>query len=201
MDDKSNIEILREFAKVTNRTIVVKEFPYPLSGIRTFQKYKRIVYIPNNFEKTCFFIWFSDPYAKIGCPTIFCGAFIPLSSRIKSRINIRNKNILDKFNIFLDTKTNKIGNEHFDSRVVITGNINTPAKRLLSQSKIQNQLLKALEIARFMNISINEYNIDFVPELKNTSYLSIINPQSWDIERDDIENIFRQMEKIRNVIN
>ncbi|OQX80825.1 MAG: hypothetical protein B6D64_02760 [Bacteroidetes bacterium 4484_276] len=89
MDDKSNIEILREFAKVTNRTIVAKEFPYPLTGIRTFQKYKRIVYVPNNFEKTSYFIWFSDPYAKIGCPTVFCGAFIPLSARIKSIINIR----------------------------------------------------------------------------------------------------------------
>ena len=79
MNKKSNIEVLREFAKATNRAIVDKEVPYPKTGVRTFQKFKRTVCIPNNSENTSFFIWFSDPYAKIGSPTIFCGAFIPLS--------------------------------------------------------------------------------------------------------------------------
>ena len=201
MMEKPNIEILREFAKSTNRSIVDKEIPYPLTGIRTFRKYKRMIYVPNNPENTSYFIWFSDPYAKIGLPTIFSGAFIPLSSRIKSRINIRNKNILDKLNIFSKTKSNKIGNYRFDSKVVISGNVDSSVKRLLSQSRIQDQLLKALEIEQFMNISLNEYKIDFIPEFKGTPYLSIINPQSWDLERNDIEKIFRQIEKIRNVIN
>ena len=201
MEDRSDTEILKEFAKSTNRSIVDREIPYPLTGIRTFQKYKRMIYVPNNSEKTSFFIWFSDPYTKIGLPTIFSGAFIPLSSRIKSRINIRNKNILDKLNILSKTKSNKIGNDHFDSKVVISGNVDSSVKRLLSQSRIQDQLLKALEIEQFMNISLNEYKIDFVPELKGRSYLSIINPQSWDIERNVIENIFRRIEKIRSIIN
>ena len=201
MMEKPNIEILREFAKSTNRSIVYKEIPYPLTGIRTFQKYKRMIYVPNNPENTSYFIWFSDPYAKIGLPTIFSGAFIPLSSRIKARINIRNKNILDKLNILSKAKSNKIGNDRFDSKVVISGNVDSSVKRLLSQSRIQDQLLKALEIEQFMNISLNEYKIDFIPEFKGSSYLSIINPQSWDIERNDIEKIFRQIEKIRNVIN
>ena len=201
MEDRSNIEILKEFAKSTNRSIVDREIPYPLTGIRTFQKYKRMIYVPNNSEKTSFFIWFSDPYTKIGLPTIFSGAFIPLSSRIKSRINIRNKNILDKLNIFSKTKSNKIGNDRFDSKVVISGNVDSSVKRLLSQSRIQDQLLKALEIEQFMNISLNEYKIDFVPELKGRSYLSIINPQSWDVERNVIEDIFRRIEKIRSIIN
>ena len=199
--EKSNIEILREYAKSTNRSIVDKEIPYPLTGIRTFRKYKRMIYVPNNPENTSYFIWFSDPYAKIGLPTIFSGAFIPLSSRIKSRINIRNKNILDKLNIFSKTKSNKIGNDRFDSKVIISGDVDSSAKRLLSQSRIQYQLLKALKIEPFMNISMNEYNIDFIPEFKSIPYLSIINPQSWTLESDDIEKIFRQMEKIRNVIN
>ena len=201
MEDKSNIEILREFAKSTNRSIVDKEIPYPLTGIRTFQRYKRMIYVPNNSEKTSYFIWYSDPYAKIGYPTIFSGAFIPLSSRIKSRINIRNKTILDKLNIFSKTKSNNTGNKHFDSKVVISGNIDAAVKRLLSHARIQDQLLKALEIERFMNISLNEYKIDFVPEFKGTPYLSIINPQSWELEKNDIENLFRRIEKIRDIIN
>jgi len=160
-----------------------------------------MIYVPNNPENTSYFIWFSDPYAKIGLPTIFSGAFIPLSSRIKSRINIRNRNILDKLNIFSKTETNIIGNNRFDSKVVISGMVDSSVKRLLSQSRIQVQLLKALEIKQFMNISLNEYKIDFIPEFKGVPYLSIINPQSWHLERNDIEEIFRQIEKIRKVIN
>ena len=201
MVEKSNIEILREFAKSTNRSIVDKEIPYPLTGIRTFQKYKRMVYVPNNTENTSYFIWFSDPYAKIGLPTIFSGAFIPLSSRIKSRIHIRKINILDKLNIFSKTKANKIGYDRFDSEVVISGEVDTAVKRLLSQSRIQGQLLMALEIEKFIRISLNEYRIDFVPDFKGIPYLSIINPQSWTLERNDIEIIFRHIEKIRDVIN
>lgn len=200
MVEKSNIEILREFAKSTNRSIVDKEIPYPLTGIRTFQKYKRMIYVPNNSGNTSYFVWFSDPYAKIGIPTIYCGAFIPLSSNIKSRINIRNKSTLDKINIFSSTKTSKTGSDRFDSRVVIKGNVDSAVKRLLSQSRIQDQLLKALEIELFMNISMNEYKIDFIPEFNDTPYLAIVNPHSWTLKRNDIEKIFRQIEKIRNII-
>ncbi|NOR88591.1 MAG: hypothetical protein GQ527_13385 [Bacteroidales bacterium] len=200
MEDKSNIEILRDFAKSTNRSIVDKEIPHPLTGIHTFRKYRRMIYIPNNPQRTSFFVWFSDPYAKIGLPTVLCGAFIPISSKIKSSINIRNRNTLDKLNIFSKTKTNKIGNDHFDSKVIISGDMDSSMNRFLSPSRFQGQLLKALEIEKYMNISLNEYEIDFVPELKNTPYLSIINPQSWYLEKDDIERVFRQIEKIRNTI-
>lgn len=201
MKEKSDIEILREFAKSTNRIIVEKEIPYPLTGIRTFQKYKRMIYVPNNPEKTSFFIWFSDPYLKIGQSTIFSGAFIPLSSRIKSKINLRKKNILDKLSFRSKTKVNEIGNEHFDSRVVITGNMDTATKRLLSQTRIQEQLIKALEMDNAMRISFNEHKIEFVPELVGVQYLSIINVESWDMERNDLEDIFKRIEKIRRNIS
>ena len=202
MEDKSNIEILEEFARSTNRDIVHKEKPYPLTGVRTFRKYQKQIYIPyNNLERNIFFIWFSDPYATIGNYTVFSGAFLPISSRVKSRLSIRSKNILDKVSIFSKSRTNKIGNDNFDSKVVITGEVDSAAKRLLSQAKIQSQLLKALEMPGFMTISINEHNMDFVPELKGSSYLSIINPRSWDLDKSVIEEIFRQMEKIRNIIN
>lgn len=199
--EKSNIELIKEFAKSTHRTAVAKEIAYPLTGIRTFQKYRRMVYVPNNPLHTSFFVWFSDPYAKIGISTIFCGAFIPLSSRMSSKISIRSKNTLDKLNVFSRANLNKIGNEHFDSKVIISGDLDTSVKRLLSSSKIQDQLLKALEIAPYMNISLNEYDMDFIPEFKGKSYLSIINPQSWTFERDDIEELFRQIEKVRSYIN
>ncbi len=201
MEEKSNLEIVKDFAKSTNRIVVAEELPYPLTGIRTFQKYKRMIFIPNNKEKTSFFIWFSDPYAKIGLPTIFSGAFIPLPSNIKAKINIRSMNVLDKVNVISKAKSNKIGSDYFDSKVIITGEIDSTVKRFLTQPRIYDQLLKALKINSAINISINEYPLDFVPELSNTSYLAIINPQSWDLESVDIEKIFRQIEKVRDAID
>lgn len=201
MEDKSSKDILNEFARMTNRIAVIKEIPCNLAGFRTFQKYKKQVYMPYDSSRTNYFVWLSDPFARIGYPTVISGAFIPLSSRIKSRLNIRSRNVLDKFSFLTKSKTYKTGSRKFDSQVVITGSINSAEKRLLFQPRVQDQMLKALGIASYMNISINEYNIDFVPELKGKSYLSIINPQSWELERDSIEEIFRRMEKIRNIIS
>lgn len=201
MEDKSDIEILREFAKSTNRSIEVKELLYPRTGIRTTQKYKRMVYIPNNPEKTSFFIWFNDPYSTIGQSTIFSGAIISLSSKIVSSLEIRNRYILDKLNFFSKTKDNKIGSKYFDSRVVISGTIDTATKRLLSKSKIQKQILMALEMESYFHISINQNKIDFVPQLQDHSNFSIINTQGWEIDKSKIESMFDRIEKIRELIN
>jgi len=198
MKDKSDIEILKEFAKSTNRTIAVNELPYPRTGIHTTQKYKRMVSIPNNQDRTSFFIWFNDAYSKIGQQVIFSGAFIPISSRIKSKIYIRNSFFFDKINFF--AKANKLGNRNFDSRATISGDMDAETKRLLSHSRLQNQILKALEIESCLSISINEFKIDFVPELNHTSYFSITNRNGWDIDKNNIENIFSRIEKIRDII-
>ena len=50
--EKSNLEILKEFAKSTNRVIVDKEIPYPVNGLRNFGQKKRMIYIPNNKDYT-----------------------------------------------------------------------------------------------------------------------------------------------------
>ncbi len=65
---------------------------------------------------------------------------------------------------------------------------------------MQDQLLKALKIEKYIRISMNEYKVDFVPEFVKKPYLSIVNPQSWDLEKNKIETIFRQVEKIRNIL-
>jgi len=199
MEDKSDIEILKEFAKSTNRTIAVTELPYPRTGIRTTQKYKRMVSIPNNSENTSFFIWFNDAYSKIGQQVIFSGAFIPISSKIKSKIYIRNSFIFDKINFF--SKAIKLGNRNFDSKVTISGEMDAETKRLLSHSRLQYQITKALEIESYTCISINEFKINFVPELNHTSYFSIINRNGWDIDKNIIENTFTRIEKIRDIIH
>jgi hypothetical protein len=83
---------------------------------------------------------------------------------------------------------------------VIKGDLGIEEKKFLAHSRMQHYLLEALEFDSLVNISMNEFNLDFVPELKNKSYLSIINPQTWILEKDFIETTFRQIEKIRKVI-
>ncbi len=199
--EKTNIELLTEIARSSRRTIEYHEIPYPLSGIRKFPRYKRIVYMPNNPEKTSYFVWYSDPYAKIGYPEIFCGAFIPISSRIRSKVTIRNKNILDNLSILSKKRSNKIGSDFFDSKVIISDKPDTPLKRFLSQSKLQQQILNALVINNTIQVSINEPNIRFVPEFKDLSYMSVVNPQSWYFEKEEIEMLFHYIEKIRRTIH
>ena len=101
--------------------------------------------------------------------------------------------------VFAKSRKNKTGIEYLDGKVVIKGDLNQADKKFLAHSRIQNYFLEALESETLVNISLNEYNVDFIPELKNKSYLSIINPQTWILERDYIEHSFRQIEKIRSV--
>lgn len=201
MEEKTDSELLREFARSTNRFIIEKDTPYPKSGVGIPQKFRRIIIIPNNAEKTSFFIWFSDPYARIGITTVFCGAFTRIPSKIKAKINIRKKTVIDKIDVFSRSKTNKIGNYLFDTKVVIKGIPGVAEKRFLSHTRVQQQIIDALEIEGILNVSLNEFNIDFMPELEGAAYLSIINPQSWILERDFIEQTFKQIEKLRLIVN
>ena len=201
MEEPTNLEILKEFAKSTGRQIFNEEIIYPSSGgIRNYQKSRQTIYIPYDNSNTNFFIWYSDPFTRGGIPTDFCGAFIPISSQTKAELNIRKKYFIDKLNIFSDSKSN-IGSRDFRSKVIMKGDINnTEIIKLLSHSRAQGQILKVLDMEMLINISINEFNIDFIPELKNKAYLSIINPQSWCTEKKDIEDIFKQMELLRSFI-
>ncbi len=200
MEDKPNIEILSEFAKATNRKIFAHEEAYPHTGFRTFQRFKRTVYIPINEDQTSFFLWYSNPYPKIGETPIYCGAFISLEMPKKSGISIRQKNIVDKLNVFARNRGYNVGNSKFDSKVIIEGKPNIDEQRLLSKHKLQNKILEALNSKEFLNISINEYNLDFVPELKDSSYMAIVNPQNWDVEYDFIEDLFVKIENIRQIL-
>jgi len=115
MEEKSDIEILKAYAKSTHRPIEVAETPHPRSGIRTTQKFRRTAFMPYNENRSSFFVWFYDPYTKsVGQTVVFSGVFIPLSSRIKSKVDMRSSFLLDKLSLFSKSKRPKIGNSHFD---------------------------------------------------------------------------------------
>ncbi len=200
MEEKSNIEIIQDYARSTHRSVETIEVPYNRAPTMNdmVQKYRREVYMPDNESNDIVFVWFSDYYSKVGERQVYCGAFIPISDKITSKVSIRQKNILHRINLF---GKNKTGNSTFDSKFVVTGEIKDSDKKFLFQSKLHYQMNSALNTDNVLCISINEYNLDFVPSLKGKSYISVINNQVWNMDRDFIEQTIKQAEAINDIVN
>lgn len=200
MEEKSNVEIIEDFAKRSGRTVSVLEKLYPKTGIQTFQKYQTKIVVSDSSENSSFFIWLSDPYAKIGIPSIFCGVFLPLKIKDNSQLSIRKKNILDRLSVFSKTKKYITENPKFNSKVLITGDLSLEIEKILENRNIQDLILDALNLSNVFVLSFNHHQIDFVPELKDNSYLSITNNQSWFMDKNTIEDLFKIAEKINHAI-
>ena len=200
MEEKSNIEEIQDYANSTHRSVVIKEIPYNRAPIMKdmIQKYRREVYMPDSESNDIVFVWYSDYYSKIGERQVYCGAFIPISDKITSKVSIQQKNILHRINLF---GKNKTGNSTFDSKFVVTGEIKDSDKKFLFQSKLHFQMNAALNVSDVLCISINEYNLDFIPGLKGKSYISVINNQVWNMDRDFIEETIKQAEAINDIVN
>jgi len=69
------------------------------------------------------------------------------------------------------------------------------------RTDVQRQILKALEIEASFHVSINHNYVDFVPEFKDKSTLSIIDPRGWVINKNQIESMFSIIEKMDYIIH
>jgi len=198
--EKSNIEILQEFAERSNRKLYFQEGQYPLSTYRQIPRFKRTAYIPNNTNETCYFVLSGDPYNSVDKLNTFCGVYFPLEIPLSTKINLREKNILDKINPFLSSKILKTGYANFDSLVVATGNSVHLVEKYLHDVRFNDVVVDTLSKSPELNFSINESNVDFVPALKNKSHFAIINPQQWVLDSSTIEEWFKKIEIVRQTI-
>lgn len=199
--EKTNIELLQDYAKSSKREITIKETAYPKpKGIRKFIKYKRTAYTPLNKAEQSFLLWFYDYHTPIVELSTYCGTFIPISISKEVQIHIRSKTIFHKLQLFGRSKYLKTGSKSFDSKVLITTNQTQEAKKLLSKNKIQKTILKALSLDPAMCISVNEKDLGFVPQLKNKSYISILRPSFWYVEKKEIEPLIRVSESLENYL-
>lgn len=196
MDDSSAVMVLRDFAKRTNRIIEFDESRYPLSSYRKIERTRTFAYIPNDEQENCFFVWLSDPYRVIGEYSVFSGVFIPIASKYKERFYIRKKNILDNLNLLSAIKNIGRKKPGFLSNVVISGNDNNCTSELFSGTMAGHKILEAFELSPAMRLSVNIPDVDFVPGLKDKSYIAIMNPQEWFLDKSVIEKMFRLGEEI-----
>jgi hypothetical protein len=196
MEDRSANDIIKDFAKKTNRNIEFSHTMYPLSSYRKIERYKTIAYIPNNQDERCFFVWLNDPYRVIGEYSSFSGVFIPISSGYKGSFTIRKRNILDNFNILSLIKKIGADDSGFLSKVVISGKDPERANELFTGTMAGHKALESLELSPAMRINLNLPEIDFVPALKGKNYLAIIDPQDWVLNRETIEKMLKIGEEI-----
>ncbi len=196
---QSSLEKLQAFAKKTGRQIVFTEEQYPLSSYRQIPRYKRTAYIPNDETNQLFFVLFSDPYHTVGEYTIFCGIYFKTNISKNVKLNFRPKNIVDKLNPFLSGKTLKFNERLIDSKLVTTGNNEAVISRYFRNSELQRLMMKSFDTDMFLNFSVNETPVDFVPELKDASHFALVNPQEWVFDERIIESWFHTMEQIQTI--
>jgi len=196
MDEKTNIQQLKELAKAKNKTLEVRVHEYPLSKgmIRNFPKFKKQIYMPISLQASTYMVWHSDHYhmGKMTELYLFCGAFIPVNFPQKAHLNIRRKNIMDRWNIFAK-KGFQTGNSQFDSKVIMQTNDSEASLKWLSRSRLQREIVKALDHDPSLKISINEVEVDFVPGLQGKSHLSILNSQLWYLEKKQIDPLMKSI--------
>ncbi len=200
MQEKSNIELLQAVAKRTNRNIEFKESRFPMSGVRRIPKFKRTIYMHNNILDKNLFVWYGNPYEEFGTHTIFCGAVAPIDFPKSEKIKIRKRFIVDKLHLIKEPQVFKSGSPSFDSKVVISGNNGSFSQKLFANVHLQHLIIEALKVDEFITISINGYNLDFVPELVGQSYISIMNPQSWYTDQPEIDELFRLINSISKIL-
>ena len=108
---------------------------------------------------------------------------------------------MDKLNLFVSKDIIKSENREFDSNVVITGQDSKITHNIYFDRELQNIIMATLKMNFLPIFSINETNVDFVPNLKGQSHFSILNPQTWILDDSTIEAWFEIMAKIRRIMD
>jgi len=189
-ENRSNIDILKEFAENTNREIFYKEEQYSLSIYRQIPRYKTTVYISENNNKSAIYALFNDPYLKTDSPNVFCGSFITIPDTIKGRINIRKVNTLDRLNIFRKKSLPSFLSKDIIANTIIEYDNESDLKILLNNKALEQLIIKAVNISDLTRVTINQLDTNFITPIKGETTLGIINPQQWIIDSIYIEKHF-----------
>jgi len=188
-ENQSSLETLKEIAKRTGREAVSSEIPYPSAAIHKVTYHRRTLYFPNNSYENSYFVCFADS-KEFGNHAVFSGVFFPIDIGSSTHMVIKNKDILDKINLFGKKKFLKTGIPSYDSRVLIKGNDAVAVKRLFGEKRMKNLIDHTLKLHPGIIVAINDADVNFVPGLKGKSNLGIFITREWIMEVDLIEKLF-----------
>ncbi|MCU4176841.1 hypothetical protein [Carboxylicivirga sp. N1Y90] len=192
-----SIKKLKSFANRTNRSVHCSVQAYPTNAMARVRHHQRLLHIPNNADNTSLLVCHYDP-KKIGDLEIYCGVFFPVSS--KDKIVIRQKDMLDKINIFSKNKRAKTGYSVFDSKTIISECSDHSRLKIFQNQKIQEKILEAFGLDLRMKAGLNAMSLDYIKELEGKPHLGIYITGEWILEDEKLEQLFSIAETIRSQI-
>jgi len=197
----NELEVLQEYAKSSGRTIKCSRKAYDSSRPSRYKKYKSEVAMPFDETRKSYFACEYDSFGKMGGESMFSGAFIPVNESQQLKLSIRKKHIFDKLAGLFGKKTIKSGNRDFDSKVIIEMGEEGTLPKFINNIKFQQLVMEAFDLRLIAKVSLNSVRADFIPELKDHSQLSINDKQSWFLKKEEIDGLFRIIEKMRACLN
>lgn len=194
-NEKSSLDILKDIAKRADWEIKVEE-----KTLSTRYGHKeRNVIIRNYQVKDSYFI--SGQSTNFDKYRLYSGVFFPVSGYNNYKLLIRKRDQLDKFSFRKNKLRFKIGNSSFDSKVFIETNNDIETHKLLSNSKVQFEIIEYLCSANLLFIGINEINPDFNKDLKGKQFLSVFRSMSWMLDKEMIDRAFKLGELLYSKFN
>jgi hypothetical protein len=196
-EDKPALETLKEFAGNSGREIVFSEQQHEKMPLHPGQLHIRRCYIRAKNREELFYYCFSDTkftgdYANLS------GIFFPLDVSPIVTADIRKKDIIDRFAMLGRKSRWATGVKDFDSNVLVKAPENKELQSVLNNRSMQQQLLNALETEEGLRILINPFSIDFIPELRQRSFMAVLSPRTWMLEAETIEALFQNGRKLKD---
>jgi hypothetical protein len=198
-DEKSSIQLLKDFAKKSGRSIEFIEQAYDSCAMQPIVYHERSLHIPNHTNGKTFFVCYNNPKSLNGKDN-YSGVFFSLPVPKSTKVLIRKRFFFDKLNFFSGNKAYKTGTDSFDSQVVFKKSEFVGGDKIFTHNKVQALIKETFQFDIALRIAINSVNVDFVPELKGHSHLGIFVTQDWFVEPGKIEALFKLGEEIRNQI-
>ena len=204
-EDKSALEILKEFADKSNREIKHFRKDYPIDRIRPRFLYKSFAIIKDEPSSSVYFVNYSDSKA-FGDSAFFSGLFFPITASESTNIYIRKKTILDKVNPFANKESYRTRFSDFNSKVIITENDINYTNKILNNNKAQTLIVEALNLDERIRIGVNNLKIDIIQDinenykLETGSYFEIYIIGQWLLDDSTIEELFKIANELKEVI-
>ena len=195
-EDKTAIEELKEFAKKTNREIDFDDKTYVASGINPRNLVKQHVIISSSTNDEPYFVNYCD-MAAIGDNAMYSGFFFPVEFPVSTLVKVRQKNVLDKMNLFSKKPKFKTQSRKFDSKVIIEENDERSSGKLFYSQGLQTLLLDILKLDPRLKLGVNHIKVDLVPELKGKSTLGIYITEQWLLDEAIVKKLYTLVGKLK----
>ena len=195
-EEKTAIEELTVFAKKTNREIDCDDKTYVASGINPRNLVKQHVIISSSTKDEPYFVNYCD-MAGIGDNSMFSGLFFSIDFPTETRVKLRQKNVLDKMNLFSRKSLFKTQSNKFNSKVIIEESDERSFGKLFNSHGTQTLILDIFKLDPRLKLCVNYIDVGIVSELNNKSTLGIYITEQWILDEAILKKLYSLVGKLK----